>query len=884
MTVEEEGAHDRPRVSTTGSGDSYRGDITAHRLAGALFTAWRGGDPEAVRALAAEPSPGPIALRCRYRHLLDTARTHTGGERAEAGPVPAPPVEAGPDLAVWNRLLVIETEGDDAVRTGDFDRAAELFRESLADSRSDAVAVANARVGLGDVHRARNQVERAVEEYEAALSAAEGAGYRFGTLRALLPLGHLALAHHSVVRARALFARASELAGALDDQVYLAGAVQGLAECDERSGDTARALEGYERAYASFRRVRTLTGQAHAAQRAGALYHRAGRLDLARDWLVRAAQDFAEDNDAVGMTNVLEGLGDILLDVGDPDAAEVQFRAAHSIAVDRGLRGARAHAAQNLARLARSRADWPAAVGLFGEAVAAYREEGDLLGVCTALAKLAESHERLGRVEEALGDRVDAVFAIEEYRAANRDAGAQQEYRGRFAGVYASALRAAVSAGNPEAFAVVADGLAGRRLAGLAEAAIPPGVTDHLTLLQHVLVSADERWIAESRPGGTGGMRLPPGISRQERINRMLGVVGLRGGLREPAEEAVDDLLAAVYLPPADDGADLLAMLPAGCHALQLVRDPVDHALLHRLWRAQDGSVRVDSVELSAACLRVLAVLREDSQERGELRPEGLTALAGLLPDPLREAMAGGGASRLLLLPVGDLWLIPWGAVPLRTGLVLGQAVEYVVCPSLVLQRVLRRRGPARPVDRPTCFWRSPVMESLDMTALREDPRWTFETPPEAWQAKSSLGDGAHTVVMVCHGRLSEGPGHYLELDTGTWLLPSDVLVATPPVRLYLITCWGAGVPGQAMTDPVSIATLALARGSTEILATVGEYGDTPVGDQFAQWVLASLDGTGVTASEAVHRATGTIMNEQGMWTWPLRDWAPLLPIGTFRD
>jgi hypothetical protein len=86
------------------------------------------------------------------------------------------------------------------------------------------------------------------------------------------------------------------------------------------------------------------------------------------------------------------------------------------------------------------------------------------------------------------------------------------------------------------------------------------------------------------------------------------------------------------------------------------------------------------------------------------------------------------------------------------------------------------------------------------------------------------------------------------------------------------------------MTDPVSIATLALARGSAEVLATVGEFGDTPVGDQFVQWVLDPLDTAGVSASEAVHRAIEEIMSHHGMWDWPMRDWGPLIPIGTFHD
>lgn len=840
--------------------------VTTHRMFESLFTLWCNGSAAERAVLAEVGPPGPIALRCRYRHLIDTARRDVSTE----------PV----DFDHWQRSIVAETFVDEAIVGGRYDRAAEVCRLLLEQDGFDAVTRVNARIGLGDVHRVRGEAEPAIDAYEAALTAADAAGYRFGRLRALVPLGHLTLAHHSEVRATAVFGEAENLAEELGDPVYRANAMQGLAECADHAKRPVDAIALLERAHAVYAGVRSPTGRAHTAQRLGALHHRVGRIDLARDWLVEAARAFEEDHDPVGVINVLDSLGDILLDVGDVDMAEVQYLAARDIAVQHELGPARAHAVQNLGRVARARARWDEAARLFEQAARFYRDSGDLLGVCTALTRLAESRDRLDLPVDALRARVDAVFAVEEYRAANRDAPAQIQYRARFGDVYATALRSAVASRDAEAFAVVADGLAGRRLAGLAEAAIPPGVLDNLTLLQHVLTSADQRWaVTRNRPG----LPMPEGISRQERVRRFLGAAAIRGALPEPTEGAADDLLAAVYLPPANDGDQLLAALPKQCHALQLVRDPGDLAMLHRMWRDTTGTVHLDTIQLSLPCQVVVELLQGDSDRRADLRPRELAPLREILPEGLRQTLRSDDSTRLLLIPVGELWLVPWGAIPLDDRTALGVAAEYVVCPSLSLQRVLRRRDRPKVGDGPVPFWRNPVMAGLTLDGIERQPGRL--TPlARATDSKERLGDGTHTVVIVCHGRPLAGPGHFLEMDTGVWLLPADILGPTPPLRLYLITCWGAGVPGRSMTDPVSIATLALARGSVEVLATVGKFGDTPGGNMFAEYVLDTLLGTDVPGSTAVHRAARKYMAEPAAMGLPLCDWALLLPIGTFLD
>jgi hypothetical protein len=62
--------------------------------------------------------------------------------------------------------------------------------------------------------------------------------------------------------------------------------------------------------------------------------------------------------------------------------------------------------------------------------------------------------------------------------------------------------------------------------------------------------------------------------------------------------------------------------------------------------------------------------------------------------------------------------------------------------------------------------------------------------------------------------------GHYLELGSDVILTPAEMFASTPPKSLALLACWGARVPGQSSGDPLTLATIALARGSRQILVT----------------------------------------------------------------
>jgi hypothetical protein len=73
-------------------------------------------------------------------------------------------------------------------------------------------------------------------------------------------------------------------------------------------------------------------------------------------------------------------------------------------------------------------------------------------------------------------------------------------------------------------------------------------------------------------------------------------------------------------------------------------------------------------------------------------------------------------------------------------------------------------------------------------------------------------------VVIAAHGRTMPGLGHHLELGSDVILTPAKMFDSTPPNSLALLACWGARVPGPSSGDALTLATIALAKGSRQIL------------------------------------------------------------------
>jgi tetratricopeptide (TPR) repeat protein len=834
-------------------------------IARLLHAYWQeAAQPEARRRLAAElPVPGTVALRARFHFLTD-----------EASRIPG----SADDLAVpfeeWHERIRLETEGDQALLANDTARARHAFEtlRTASPRLHDRLSSIHGLIGLGDAARQIDEIDVALRHYEEAVTGSEAIQHRFGIVRALVPLGYLTLNAASATEAGELFAKAEEISAVLDERLYLANALIGRGETLQRRRVFDEGRMVLQRALTIAESLRSNVAVGNAAQRLADLELRSGRRDEAMPLLARATQAYEAAGVKIGAATAADSLADLLLDAGRLDEATEQYLRARDASKDAHYLRGEAHALTGLGKVAEAAGDLARATGAQQEALRIYTSLDDLVGRSSAFSGLARVFARSGNHDESLKHWLEAIEGVEKMRTLRERLDLQEEYPLRFEESYRGALIEAVEARDPEAFVTVFESLAGRRLAGLAEeAGIAGGEAE---LLGQLLARADQRVFRNP---------LPPERSREEVVRR-LGAAALRLGLVESTATAFEDTLARAYRPllAREESAKLLASPAPDAETLLLAPLPAQPEGIAWLWRRSDASTELGIHALGAEQRRLLEAIAERNQA-SRLRGLELGALSTLVPRGLAERLSAGEHT-LLLLPLDRLWHVPWPALPLATDRFLGESAPLLLAPSLGVHAALaaRSRRPRR-TPRPIATWRSPDVTRHDLDPVfADDPAWErriLERPIDAISALVTADPDA-LVVVVCHGRPISDLGHYLELQKGTPLTPADVLNARQtPEELVLVSCWGATTPERRSGDPLTVATLALTRGSRLVAASIGELGDTPQATIFVRAFIHRLRDRPMQV--ALKEAIAYVLRDRSIRDGLLRNWAPLVILGS---
>ncbi|BBY46586.1 hypothetical protein MARA_00160 (plasmid) [Mycolicibacterium arabiense] len=596
-------------------------------------------------------------------------------------------------------------------------------------------------------------------------------------------------------------------------------------------------------------------GIANATVQLGETCRRRGWLEDAKGWY-RQAVDAAAGL-PVALTNAWDGLGEAHLADGDREAAVAAHTTALSTAGPNYPRG-RAHAIHGLARCAANAKTWRSAIPHYTDAAELYREINDLTSAASAESGLARCYEELGDIKQGLRHRLAAVGHVETARASQAAHAQQGEYFARFSTAHEMALRAAVMAGDPAAFVAVFESIAGRRLAGLI-ANIPEGFYGPQGLGRLVLE-------AESP------------VNRRRLLTRTLNDVGLRRDATGTRRDEFDESLAGLYTPFDPNHVDeLWTRVETGeAYVLLVVVLHKLEALAWFLRPPQAGLVHIGLTDLSNTVTELVGSLHSAGLPLDAL-PNDVAALSALMPNEALELVERDVP--LVIVPAGQLWAVPWTAVPVSVSEYLGERNPLSVAPSLtaVAHSCGGLRDPAGPT---TAHWRSPLVSQhrLNVYAGRAGSTRALTT---AADCRSAILHAEHDLVVVLsHGRPVGDLMHCLELDEHVALTPADLMRAEPPPALALIACWGAHSPGQGWGDPLSIATLALARNSRRIAATVSELLDDAASSRFVNMFLDYAQAQPMP--QALQRATQRWMSHPGYRNGYLSRWAPLVVVGTW--
>jgi tetratricopeptide (TPR) repeat protein len=825
-----------------------------------LYEAWVGGPGgDLAKSLADRvPVPGGLGLRGRFQFLTDPKVPALPGEQFQVS------------WDTWQHQLELTETADAALIANDGATAENALTALRAthEDRLHPVPEVDALIGLGDAARQADRFEEAAASYEAAMELAAAGHYRFGRVRALVSVGYLTLLSGSARQAADTFQWAADLARELDERIYLAAALTGLGDALVRLREDSDAERVLAEALRLCEFLRADVGIVNAAQQLGDLYRSRKRMDDSKAVLTRALEAARRSRTLIGEVNACDGLGEVSLGLGDLDGARQFYLRAYDLSVERRYRRGEAWALYGLGRCAYA-LDLPQeAHQLFEDALEANQELGDLPSSATALDGMARAAAAMGDIAAQTRARVDAVLAIEAMRSSQDRHQYQQEYRERFAVVYSAAIRAAVRNEDPAAFITVFENLAGRRLAGLVEEIPTTPAVENAQLASHVLATASNLPL--------DGGDLAASTASAERRARLIGRLALRGGMPGTVERAIADIAAALYRSfSPDDAGPLLGRAATHADVLLVTLVPGADDQIAWLRAGPARQTRIGIQEIGGTVQQLITSLARDGLPP-LARPGAVSGLAGLLPGEAIEGLADDAP--LLIVPLGSLWALPWPAVPVGEAF-LGERFTLAVAPSLTLADHVRRSGePHRP--RAVGQWRSPRIRYHELVAFADDARVTLESFSSADAALAAVtsGRGHDLVVIAGHGRPVPGIVHYLELAPRVLLTPAALLDARTPNQLVLAACWGAHAPGAAESDPLTLATVALTRGSRAVLATTSELADDPLASRFLNGVLHRLPSSAMPLAlrEMTRRFLADPRNRDGY----LSRWAPLITVG----
>jgi CHAT domain-containing protein len=546
---------------------------------------------------------------------------------------------------------------NDHVARGEYPQALEHARRSLAmnEAIGDRFRIASSYDSLGHIERALGAYGRALDLFHRGLRLRQQIGHKFGVLESWNNVGLVHFSQGDYRLAIGAYKRGLRLNKEMGGTTLVTEGLYNIAAAARRLGERRRAAANYRES------LRVSAGNGYK-QMAAACLHDLGRMALedgrlaeANDLLRRALETREAIKDQAGVAEALDGLAALSLAARRP--AEALARAERA-----------AHIAR---RFAQADAHW-------------------------------EAETLSGRAHRALGDRDRArrsfEAAVEVIEGLRLQVGGQAHSRARFfeskLAPYHELIALALEGGRPAEAVAVAERSKARVLADLAHR----GRVD----AGRALTAADRREEDRLR-GALAAANRTVQSARAETPPDAAALAALEAA-RDAARQAYDAFQATVHarhpelaarrgrsLPFRLDDAE--ALLPDGSAAL-LEYAVMDKAAYLFVLAREDGRVRLERFDLGAgrAELEDLArrfrerLARRDLAFAGEARRVYERLLA-----PARARL--GGRTRLVIVPDGALWDVPFQALQDASGRFVVETMAVSYAPSLtVLREIVARR------------------------------------------------------------------------------------------------------------------------------------------------------------------------------------------------
>ncbi|MCP3976434.1 MAG: CHAT domain-containing protein [bacterium] len=827
-------------------------------------------DPAAAisRAKTALDSGLEAADEARAKRVMGLANANLGDLKAADGDLEAALVlaeQAGDPTVVgevqMTRAGVLAWGGDQQASLDAIDAAFNL----LAGSKR-----AMAQAQRGGIHYRLGSFALARTDLDASIAALESAGELMWWGHAITNRGLLNAYEGDVTAARSDLTAAKAGYAELGHRTSIAFADQNLGWLALRSGDFPAALNFLDEAEEAFAELGTSLGQLWC-DRAEALLAAHLAAD-AKDVALRAASHLSDNGLHASSADALIQAAQAALLTNDAKTATETARAARDLMQEQGRRGWVAFA-DYLVMRARAidddlRADDLDAItravgalneaGLRMEAVHAQllaatiaTEAGDYEACRNYLLAASEARTAgpvelraqgwvaVARLRLLADDRKGAAAAaraglrvLDDYQAALGGTMARLHVTGHGAELASIGLRLAEESGSPRRlFSWMELTRAGALRSQPATQGRDAALNSHLVMFRE----ADEDLRRATLNGGATRGMMTRRQQLQERVRdvalRAAGTAAGRVGVPRAADVLLllDDA-ALVEFGESADGS-LLAVVLADGRARKFNLGPL-------------GPIRHEVDSLSIALRRLATRVGSEASRTAAAAvvAEASAALDRLVVRPLQLR-----SKRIIVVPVGPLYSVPWSLLPSLAN------AHLVVSPSAALWVARAADAKASRLDEASVI-AGPRLEhsvaEVDQVA-NIYARAIELVEPTAGQAARAI-DGAMIAHMACHGNFRSDNALFssLEMDDGPLTVYDLEALGTPPRVMVLSACDGGANTSTGGHEVMGLATALLGLGTHAVVANVGL-----VPDQLATIDLMVRVHTALSAGEPVAAA-----------------------------
>lgn len=269
---------------------------------------------------------------------------------------------------------------------------------------------------LGILYKSTGDYDRAIATYERSLELARQGSNRQGEANVL---GNLAIAYSdrgNYPQAIATYEVALTLFRTLQNTEGEAAVLQRLGNLYGDLGNPSRAFRYYDESLTLARAIRDNSLEAYILGSQGQLYRETGELDQAQELLLNALERLEQLNERDGISAALISLGNVAVDQGDLTAAQAYFERSLGLVRQMGDRRGESIALGSLALAADIAGDNAKAIELYHQSLALSRGVGDRIREGEALSNLGIAQYEEGQLPDAVDSLLKAIEVWESLR------------------------------------------------------------------------------------------------------------------------------------------------------------------------------------------------------------------------------------------------------------------------------------------------------------------------------------------------------------------------------------------------------------------------------------------------------------------------------------